>query len=71
MSQINYDSDVAHAEKILELIRNKTKRINLALNPQLWQLFEACASNEDISPTHKLEGLIIAYLDQHGYLDEK
>ena len=62
--------DVAKAEKVLELIRNKSKRVNLALNPQLWQLFEESVANEGVAPTHKIEELIIAYLDKNGYLDE-
>ena len=61
---------MAKAEKVLELIRNKSKRVNLALNPQLWHLFESCVDKENIAPTHKIEELIISYLDQKGYLDE-
>ena len=61
---------VAKAEKVLELIRNKSKRVNLALNPQLWSLFEACVAKENVAPTHKIEELIISYLDNHGFLDE-
>ena len=61
---------MAKAEKILELIRNKSKRVNLALNPQLWELFEQCVDNENVAPTHKIEELIIMYLDQNGLLNE-
>jgi hypothetical protein len=61
---------VAKAEKVLELIRNKSKRVNLALNPQLWQLFEAAVVKENVAPTHKIEELMIAYLDQQGMLDD-
>ncbi|MGA0241385.1 MAG: hypothetical protein ACO3K7_00110 [Candidatus Marinamargulisbacteria bacterium] len=61
---------MAKAEKVLELIRNKSKRVNLALNPQLWALFDACVAEEDVAPTHKIEELIIAYLDKQGLLDE-
>ena len=50
---------VAKAEKVL----NKSKRVNLALNPQLWSLFEACVAKENVAPTHKIEELIISYLD--------
>ena len=62
---------MANAEKILELIRNKTKRVNLAFNPQLWYLFEQCVDNENISPTNKIEELMITYLEKNGCLDEK
>lgn len=61
---------MAKAEKILELIRNKSKRVNLALNPQLWYLFEQSVDKENIAPTHKIEELIISYLDENGFLDE-
>ena len=61
---------MAKAEKVLELIRNKSKRVNLALNPQLWQLFEQCVDGENVAPTHKIEELIISYLDKQGFLDE-
>ncbi|MGC6367767.1 MAG: hypothetical protein ACON35_07215 [Candidatus Marinamargulisbacteria bacterium] len=61
---------MAKAEKVLELIRNKSKRVNLALNPQLWRMFEECAAKESVATTHKIEELIIAYLDKHGFLDE-
>ena len=56
--------------KVLELIRNKTKRINLALNPKLWDLLEQQAKAEGMSPTHKLEDLIINDLDRSGYFDD-
>ncbi len=61
---------MAKAERVLELIRNKTKRVNLALNPYLWHMFEECVEKEGILATHKIEELIIGYLDQHGVLDE-
>ena len=61
---------MAKAEKVLELIRNKSKRVNLALNPQLWRLFESCVGKERVAPTHKIEELIISYLDEQGFLDE-
>ena len=65
-----YNIIVAKAEKVLELIRNKSKRVYLALNPQLWSLFEKCVAKEKVAPTHKIEELIISYLDTNGYLDE-
>tara|TARA_B100001142_G_C13984464_1_gene520191 strand:- start:165 stop:401 length:237 start_codon:yes stop_codon:yes gene_type:complete len=70
-SVITYTLDVAKAEKVLELIRNKSKRVNLALNPNLWQLFESCVTKEGVVPTHKIEELIITYLDQQGALDDE
>ena len=57
-------------EKLLSLVRNKSKRICLALNPRLWSLLEKAAHDEGMSPTNKLEDLIINYLDRANYLDE-
>ena len=58
------------ANRVLELIRNKTKRVNLAMNPKLWDLFERMAKDEGMSPTHKIEDLIISNLEERGYLDD-
>ena len=57
-------------ENLLSLVRNKSKRICLALNPTLWSLFEKASQNEGMSPTNKIEDLIINYLDSAKYLDE-
>ena len=58
------------ANRVLELIRNKTKRINLAVNPKLWDLLEVMAKAEGMHPTHKIEDLIISELEDRGYLDD-
>ena len=59
---------MSKAEKILELIRNKTKRVNLAFNPKLWEKLEALAEQEGITPTNKIEDLIINYLEEQNKL---
>ena len=56
------------ADRILELIRNKTKRVNLAFNPKLWAKLEALADNEGVTPTNKIEDLIINYLESQDKL---
>ena len=56
------------AAKILALVRNKTKRVNLAINPKLWALFDSCSAKEGLTATHKLEDLIVEYLDSKGKL---
>ena len=57
-------------DQLLSLVRNKTKRVSLALNPKLWSLFEQAAEKEGLSPTNKFEDLVIQYLEQHGFFDE-
>ena len=54
---------------ILELLKNKTKRLNLAFNPKLWEMFKEASLEEGQSPTGKLEDLIINYIHQRGKLD--
>ena len=49
---------VAKAEKVLELIRNKSKRVNLALNPQLWSLFENVLQKKMLRQHTKLKSLL-------------
>jgi hypothetical protein len=56
------------AEQVLELIRNKTKRVNLALNPKLWKLFEESAASEGLNSTSKIEDLLINYLETKGVI---
>lgn len=58
-------------DQVLALVRNKTKRLCLALNPQLWALFEKASADEGLTPTNKIEDLIINYLDIKGYLENK
>ena len=58
-------------DQVLALVRNKTKRLCLALNPQLWSLFEQASSDEGMTPTNKIEDLIINYLDSKGYLKDE
>ena len=53
-----------NAERVLSLIRNKTKRVNLTFNPTLWELLEKVCHEEGLSATHKLEDMIINYLDE-------
>ena len=58
-------------EQVLSLVRNKTKRLCLALNPKLWSMFEQASGDEGLTPTNKIEDLIINYLDTKGYLKEE
>lgn len=58
-------------EQILALLRNKSKRINLALNPDLWDIFEKLTEKDGLSPSQKVEELLILYLESSGQFDEK
>jgi hypothetical protein len=49
-------------EKISKLVRNKSKRVTLALNPDLWALVEEAAKANHLNPTNLIEDLIITYL---------
>lgn len=54
------------AEQVLALIRNKSKRVNLSLNPDLWEMFEKSAKSEGLTSTSKIEELMINYLEDKG-----
>ena len=58
-------------EQILALLRNKSKRINLALNPDLWDMFESTTESEGLTPTQKVEELLIQYLETSGQFNEE
>lgn len=61
---------MANPQLILELLKNKTKRINLAFNPKLWDLFKEACQSEGQSPTSKLEDLIVNFVHEKGLLDD-
>jgi len=61
---------MANPKLILELLKNKTKRINLAFNPKLWQLFKEACKLDGQSPTSKLEDLIVNFVHDQGLLDD-
>ncbi len=56
---------------ILELLKNKSKRINLAFNPKLWSLFKTACLKDGQSPTSKLEDLILNFVHSKGLLTEE
>jgi len=59
---------MSRAELIIQLLKNKTKRLTLAFNPKLWELFSQCARAEGASPTSKIEEMMIAYISKRGKL---
>jgi hypothetical protein len=57
---------VGKAEKIMALLRNKTKRVNWSFNQELYEMFWREARKEGKKPAHKIEELIINYLEKKG-----
>jgi hypothetical protein len=57
---------VSKAEKIIGLLRNKTKRVNWSFNPQLYDMFRRESRKEGKKPIQKIEELIINYLEKKG-----
>jgi metal-responsive CopG/Arc/MetJ family transcriptional regulator len=58
------------AEELRKLTRNKTKAINLRINPDLLKLLDATiAKDKDYENRHELiEVLILRYLESRGKL---
>jgi len=55
-------------DKIIDLTRNKTKKMSLMVNEELWELFKtACAKNNTI-PTYKIEKWMINFIDENNLL---
>jgi hypothetical protein len=57
---------VSKAERIIGLLRNKTKRVNWSFNPQLYDMFRRESRKEGKKPIQKIEELIINYLEKKG-----
>lgn len=51
---------------VLDFGRNKTKKVTLAFNPDLYGLFMEEADKENKKPLHKLEDLMVEYLKKKG-----
>ena len=55
-------------EKIIDLMRNKTKKTSIMINEELWDLFkQACAKNST-TPTLRIEKYMINYVDENNLL---
>lgn len=57
---------MSKAERIIGLLRNKTKRVNWSFNPQLYDMFRRESRKEGKKPVQKIEELIINYLEKKG-----
>ena len=53
------------AEFIVDLLRNKTRKVTLMFNPKLWEIFKKRAEKDKESPTQKIEKLIINHLEEN------
>lgn len=58
------------SQLILKLVRKKTKRVTLMLNPKLWELVTQTAKEEDKLPTNIVEELVIDWLFSKGKIKE-
>ncbi len=55
-------------DRIIDLTRNKTKKMSLMVNDELWDLFKrACKMNNTI-PTNKIEKWMVNFVDENNLL---
>ena len=55
-------------DRIIDLTRNKTKKMSIMVNEELWELFKtACTMNKTI-PTNKIEKWMVNFVDENNLL---
>lgn len=54
--------------RMLELTSNKTQKIGMKFNPELWALFKKTCEEEGIKSTIKIKIWILDYLDEKNKL---
>jgi hypothetical protein len=57
---------MSNVEKILALTRNKTKRVNLCFNKQLFSMFSEESGKEGKKSVQKIEEFMLKYLEEKG-----
>ena len=55
-------------DKIIDLTKNKTKKTSIMINEELWDLFKQACSNENTTPTLKIEKWMINFVDDCGLI---
>lgn len=55
-------------DKIIDLTRNKTKKMSIMVNDELWELFKTACSKNDTIPTNKIEKWMINFVDENGLI---
>jgi hypothetical protein len=56
------------AKKIIDLLSNKDRQVNMKVNSNLWDMFSELAAKENKSNTAKVEELIICHLEEKGII---
>ena len=57
-----------NAERIIDLLKDKDRRVSLVFNNELWELFLSACENEKIKPTQQIEKFIIRFISEKGLL---
>lgn len=55
-------------QTIISLTKNKTRKLTLMLNDELLELFKKSCKKNNIKLTTLIEGWIIDYIDENGFL---
>lgn len=54
--------------KILQLTNKKDRKVSLMFNNELWEKFQSACEQDNIKVTHKLESLMINFIEEKGLL---
>jgi len=55
-------------DRIIDLMRNKTKKTSIMVNEELWHLFKGACNKNETTPTLKIEKWMINFVDESGLL---
>ena len=55
-------------ERIIDLTKNKTKKMSVMVNDELWDLFKQACAKHNITPTNKIEKWMINFVDENGLI---
>ena len=55
-------------DKIIDLMHNKTKKTSIMINEELWDLFKKACSDNNTTPTLKIEKWMINFIDENGLI---
>lgn len=57
-----------YSDKIVDLLKNKSRRTSLVFNNELWELFLAACEKDKIKPTQQMEKFILKFIEDKGML---
>lgn len=55
-------------DKIIDLTRNKTKKMSIMINEELWDLFKTACYKHNTIPTAKIEKWMINFIDENSLI---